>query len=241
MLVLLLALAPAAFGADHPVSVTSDVFTPRTVTIGQGDSVTWQNTAGSHNVHFDDDSFVRPTTFDQWPAPWTEMRAFSALGTFRYYCEAHGGPGGMGMSGTVVVSARAAPRHHPAEDRLPAPTPGQPVSPLSDKTAPKVQLDARSAQRALLLSVVSNEAATVTVRGTIAVPNTSRVYKLKKITRKLRSGAERKLTLRLSAKTLAAVRRSLRRGVRLKAKLTISVTDRAGNARSLKRNVRLRR
>ena len=37
-------------------------------------------------------------------------RKFDAPGEYRYYCEMHGGPGGQGMSGTIVVEAGAEPR-----------------------------------------------------------------------------------------------------------------------------------
>ena len=64
--------------------------------------VTWNNGSGLHNVHFDDNSFDMP------PSPsssaWSVSRTFTSPGTFRYYCEAHGGPNGVGMSGTVWVN-----------------------------------------------------------------------------------------------------------------------------------------
>jgi hypothetical protein len=78
------------------------VFTPKHVGVNVGEMVTWNNGSGSHNVHFDDGSFDMP------PSPisgaWSVQRTFNTPGTYRYYCDAHGGPNGSGMSGTVAVN-----------------------------------------------------------------------------------------------------------------------------------------
>jgi plastocyanin len=101
-----LAFADAALGANQNVSATpSSQFSPKTVNITQGDSVTWTNTGGVHNVVFDDGSFTQPPGVSS--PPWTVTRSFDTPGTFLYYCALHGGPGGAGMSGSVVVSAKS--------------------------------------------------------------------------------------------------------------------------------------
>jgi plastocyanin len=94
-------LAVPAAAADFEVKATPDArFTPGTTTVGVGDTVTWKNTGGTHNVHFEDGSFDKPAE----PSPgWTVDRTFDEPGTYRFYCEFHGGPGGAGMSGKVVV------------------------------------------------------------------------------------------------------------------------------------------
>lgn len=234
-----LAAAPA-LGVDHAVKATSNTFTPATVTINQGDSVTWNNAGGSHNVRFDDDSFVQPSPPNS--SIWTVTRTFAAPASLRYHCEIHGGAGGVGMSGRVVVNAPGSP---PPGGTPPGSSPPAQVSPLSDTAAPILTLGVRSAQRvlrrrSLLVSVRSGEEATLTVAGTIAVPKTSRLYRLRTVRRKIAPNLERKLELELPARTLTAVRRALRRGTRLAAKLTVSARDRAGNVRSLRRKVRLR-
>lgn len=96
-----------ALAADQAVTATSsNQFTPANVTVSQGENVTWTNAGGLHNVKFDDGSFEEP------PEPsfsnWTVSSTFNSPGTFRYYCEAHGGPGGAGMSGTVTVQTPSA-------------------------------------------------------------------------------------------------------------------------------------
>jgi len=96
----------AAAGANAATTVVTLVsldnrFSPQTVTIRIGDTVTWNNPdTGIHNVFSDDG-----TTFSSGPAvsgPWTYSFTFTAAGTFGYHCQTHGTPG-TGMFGTVIV------------------------------------------------------------------------------------------------------------------------------------------
>jgi len=79
------------------------VFTAKDVTVFKGEKVTWNNTGGTHNVHFDDNSFDMPNPASS--SAWVVSRTFNTPGTFRYYCDVHGDPGGVGMAGTVTVTA----------------------------------------------------------------------------------------------------------------------------------------
>jgi len=103
--ILLAFLVPAspAWAVNATVTATSlSTFSPKDVTINTSDMVTWSNGGGVHNVHFDDGSFDMPASPSS--AAWSVSRTFTSPGTFRYYCEAHGGPNGSGMSGTVWVN-----------------------------------------------------------------------------------------------------------------------------------------
>ena len=93
-----LAAVPVAHGAVVTVDVSNFVFTPQTVTIIEGDTVTWNNTAGFHNVASD-----TPGLFTSGPpafAPWTFSHTFTSAGTFPYHCDVHVL---IGMVGTVIV------------------------------------------------------------------------------------------------------------------------------------------
>lgn len=86
----------------------TNTFTPKTVNVNVGESVTWNNQVGGiHNVKFDDGSYEQP--MDPEPSGWTVTRTFDTPGQFLYYCEQHGNRGGVGMSGTVVVGGGAPP------------------------------------------------------------------------------------------------------------------------------------
>jgi len=89
--------APAARAADVPINVVGSSFSPRTVTIQVGDTVTWTNDhQGTHNVTADDGSFISgsPST------SWTFSHTFTSAGVFGFHCQVHGF---MGMTGTVTV------------------------------------------------------------------------------------------------------------------------------------------
>jgi plastocyanin len=145
---LLAVLIASAFGegaaqaAEHQVSVSSNLFTPANLTVALGDTVRWTNTGGSHNVKFDDGSFEDPPMVSS--SLWTTTRMFSSAGQFRYHCELHGGPGGMGMAGIVNVTAgpsSAPPGSPPPPGSAPPPAlqPRKVTLALSDATARRGQ------------------------------------------------------------------------------------------------------
>ncbi|MDZ7623447.1 MAG: T9SS type A sorting domain-containing protein [Ignavibacteriaceae bacterium] len=84
----------------HDVTVQNFSFSPGELTITVGDAVRWTNILGTHNVKADDNSF---TSGPAAPAPWEFTHTFTTAGLNPYYCEPHGGPGGSGMAGVVVV------------------------------------------------------------------------------------------------------------------------------------------
>ena len=117
LLAALLVPAIPAGAANQTVAVSSNLFTPADVTVQQGDTVTWTNSGGLHNVRFDDGSFEMPAAPDS--SPWSVSRAFDTVGVFRYYCEEHGYPNGVDMSGAVNVQPVGTPPPPPAGSRLP--------------------------------------------------------------------------------------------------------------------------
>ena len=96
-----------ASAALTTVDVADDQFVAANITVTVGDTVTWDWTGSNqHTVTFDDGSTYSSGIQSQ---PFTTPAVqFSTAGTFAYYCQVHGAPGGNGMSGTVVVQAAAA-------------------------------------------------------------------------------------------------------------------------------------
>jgi plastocyanin len=113
--------AGTRLAADAMVEARDNTFVPSTVTINQGETVTWTNVGNNpHNVKFADESVARPPTPD--PPPWTVARTFDAPGSFSYVCQQH-----PGMTGTVNVNA-VAPAPGPPPPGTPAPpAPGPPT------------------------------------------------------------------------------------------------------------------
>jgi plastocyanin len=93
--------APAAPAGPVAVDIVNFAFSQKNLTVKVGTSVTWTNKdRAPHTVTADGKQFDSGNL--------TNGQAFtnqaSQAGTFPYYCEIHGGPGGQGMSGTVTVT-----------------------------------------------------------------------------------------------------------------------------------------
>ena len=95
-------------------------FSPTTVTVAVGGTVTWTNNdASKHTVTADDASFDSATL----NSGATFAHTFTAPGTYPYGCDFHGN-----MRGTVIVTAAGSPAPAPAPVP-PAPVPPAPVAP----------------------------------------------------------------------------------------------------------------
>jgi plastocyanin len=83
-------------------------FVPANLIVTLGTTVTWQwiDNILAHNVAPDVGS-TPARSGNLAAAPHSYQFTFTALGTYHYHCEAHGGVGGSGMSGTVTVVAEA--------------------------------------------------------------------------------------------------------------------------------------
>ena len=108
--VLTLAATRAAAEEHMVFAMPDNTFVPAELTIVEGDTVTWTNSGGFHNVRADDDAFRCANGCDGdggdgSPASnaWSFSLTFNDLGSIPYYCEVHGSSGGLGMSGTVEV------------------------------------------------------------------------------------------------------------------------------------------
>ena len=108
----------SAWAAPHTVTVSNFKFSPASLTINAGDTVTFTNAGGLHNVHADDNSFRCARGCDNdgnggAGAPsntnWSFTRTFNTAGTIRYFCEVHGSAGGSGMAGSIIVNAVTPP------------------------------------------------------------------------------------------------------------------------------------
>ena len=91
-------------GGASTVTVSNNSFSPASLTVAAGTTVTWSwtSSAVNHNVNGDDGENP-PSSGAATNGPHTYEFAFGQPGTFRYYCSVHGGPDGSGMSGTIIV------------------------------------------------------------------------------------------------------------------------------------------
>ncbi|HEX3528526.1 MAG TPA: Calx-beta domain-containing protein [Thermoanaerobaculia bacterium] len=128
-LAVLLLGAPVARAANHTVHVGGNAglnYNPSSLTIAAGDSVTWVNDGGMHNVTADDNSFRCAAgcdgaggSGDPSTDSWSATRTFSTAGTIGYHCEVHGP---LGMRGTITVQGAPPPPPSPGTLRFSAAT-----------------------------------------------------------------------------------------------------------------------
>ena len=115
---ILLASGGTAFGTGHVVNVggAMNAFSPQTITIDAGDSVTFINKGGFHNAVADDGSFRCARGCDgdgsggnggASSSLWIASVTLNTPGTVGYFCEVHGAPG-QGMYGTIIVRGAVA-------------------------------------------------------------------------------------------------------------------------------------
>lgn len=103
----------AACGAQAAVwTVTANpdmTFTPAHLIIHQYDTVIFVNGGGLHNVHADDHRFICSLNCTTNNAPstalWSVPVRFDRVGSFGYFCEAHGDLS-TGMRGVIEVLDR---------------------------------------------------------------------------------------------------------------------------------------
>ena len=103
------AVAGPSASTTAAVNVSDFQFSPDTLTIAAGDTVTWTLVGGFHSVVADDGSFNSGQPGTGFPFSHT----FAAPGTYRYYCAVHGGPNGVGMSGVITVTSPQPPVYVP--------------------------------------------------------------------------------------------------------------------------------
>lgn len=87
--------ALSALATDHPVATSGFTFSPPTLTIPAGDSVTWSGLQGGGHTTTSDTSLWNSST-DGFKF------VFNASGTYHYHCIPHQG---FGMVGTITVNA----------------------------------------------------------------------------------------------------------------------------------------
>jgi plastocyanin len=109
-----------AVAVDHTVTAMPNLtFSPASLTIDAGDTVTFVNGGGFHNVVSDSGAV---TAFrcangcdadggngDASGAAWSATVTFPDAGSAPFHCEIHGANGGVGMSGTITIVAGGAP------------------------------------------------------------------------------------------------------------------------------------
>ena len=98
----------------HTVGSGNFYYSPQSLTINVGDTVSWINDGGFHNVNFDINtisglSFFNPESFLSTPTNDVDMYTyvFTVAGTYQYDCSV-GQHAANGMIGTIIVNSSTA-------------------------------------------------------------------------------------------------------------------------------------
>ncbi len=118
------------------------------------------------------------------------------------------------------------------------------VPAAAQPSAPKLTLTGSRRQRVLRQRGITVRArcdrdCAVTANASVSVPGAAKLYRFRKASKNVATGAAATLKLKMSRKTLAVIGRALRNGRRLKAKVTVSATS-AGLTTTETRTIRLR-
>jgi plastocyanin len=100
---------PDAANTVHVLTDGGNRFQPASITVMVDDTVNWLWPVGSagHNIVPDDD--LPPTSGAPTGYPKFLSFRFMLPGVYHYHCAVHGGPGGVGMSGSVTVLSLPTP------------------------------------------------------------------------------------------------------------------------------------
>jgi plastocyanin len=102
VLVMLAACGDSNSASGPTVSAIDNVFSPKELHIKPGQTVTWVNNGQSlHTVTADDKSFDSGI----FASGAQYAHTFTRPGRYPYYCTLHGGSGGSGMAGVIIVDA----------------------------------------------------------------------------------------------------------------------------------------
>jgi plastocyanin len=143
--------------ADVTITGRDFFWEPRDVAIQVGDTVTWSNAQGFHNVMVENERLNQPgfPSDGAWNPP--PQKTFTAAGVYDYLCEVH-----PDMAGTITVGdAEPTPTPEPTPEAVPPPGDGPP-----DDTPPQlgnVTLTGTTPGRVRVRHTVS-EPATINVR-----------------------------------------------------------------------------
>ena len=101
--ILLLFISQFLYSTNYTVNTQGMTFVPSTINIDIGDTVTWNNTGGFHNVNGTLNTFPNnPAGFgNSLGSGWTFTHIFTIAGTYNYQCDPHL----PGMIGSVNVNS----------------------------------------------------------------------------------------------------------------------------------------
>ena len=101
LLLLCICFIGNAIATVHIINVSNFVFTPNALTVNCNDTIQFHRVNGTHPVISETGTWA---TFTMSGALINQNIVIATAGTYPYYCDFHGGAGGIGMAGTITVT-----------------------------------------------------------------------------------------------------------------------------------------
>ncbi len=102
ILILLIVMITSSLRATiYTINVSNYVYTPNALSVSCGDTVRFHWITGTHPTVSETGTWV---TFTLSAAMVNKDIVFATAGTYPYYCDFHGGAGGVGMAGSITVT-----------------------------------------------------------------------------------------------------------------------------------------
>ncbi|MFQ5651070.1 MAG: plastocyanin/azurin family copper-binding protein, partial [bacterium] len=119
---------PPPGGGDVTVSMKDNFFSPRSVGVQPGATITWENAGKKKHTSTSDSGIWDSGDVNAGQSySWTVPTNAADGSSFPYYCVFHGDRGGQGMAGVINVGANPPPPS--AGDTVIVTTPGSTFSP----------------------------------------------------------------------------------------------------------------
>ena len=90
-----------SYATIHVITVQNFSFSPSSLTVNCNDTIRFSWISGSHPVTSETGAW---TVFTMSASLTVQDIVLTTAGSYPYYCALHGGPGGVGMSGTITVT-----------------------------------------------------------------------------------------------------------------------------------------
>jgi hypothetical protein len=197
------------------------------------DFIEWAPTPGTDSDGFFTDPSAGAMFFDEPTTSWTSTDQFLP-GTYYFHVAAYDPVTCAGAAESCVEEVSAPP----VLLTVP-PDAGRQTDTATSfsalKCSPSQKVDNLTVQASMA------EDGTITVGGTVSIPNASRVYKLKSVSARATAGRTVTVKLKLPKRALKAATQALKRHRKVKASFTIAAKDTAGNVKVERRNVKLKR
>jgi plastocyanin len=139
-----------------------NLFSPTSISVNPGDSVSFVWVSGTHSTVADNGGWAIPATaIFQNSTGFVNVKMTSTPGTYTYHCQFHGGTGLSGMSGTIIVSGPAG-INDPKESKFEF---SAAPNPFEDQLSMNINIGEKNVTDIKIHDIIGKEVASVNLSG----------------------------------------------------------------------------